>query len=688
MFRAPSPCSVATLLLAYAAMLAPLDAAAQTVDYEALEQVFGEPVTTSVTGKPQRASEAAASVVIITREDIRRSPARDIPALISAYAGIDVVRWTAAHTDVAVRGGIRPDNPGLLVMVNGRQAYLDHYGMTNWNLLGVALDEIQQIEVIAGPNSALFGFNAATGVVNIITIDPLRTQQAATSAQVGTEGQVQLAQSVAVKLSDAIGVRASASYTRSQELDGLNGSAAAPLGGFDADSVSKSANAELFLQPGVRTEMGLSLAHATSRQNDFVPNALVHPNDYKLTSLDAHVSHDTGWGALSARAFRNWTNVIAAGDGAIGATIADNMITSASANALVRLGSAHVVRAGVEFRDNKLNVNNGFSGSSHERVFAGSLMWEGTLSDRLTATAAGRVDRLNFLQHGLIDQPVIYSPADYDRALTTWSVNGALRYKLDDTTSLRLSGGRGIQAPSLFDLSLRLVASPPQDPFPYVLGGNPLLRPSIVDSGEIGLSRGLGEQAQLELTAYYSHVDVTSISGYDTPPFAAPPAYPFVWAGTDNVGGYRVWGITAAINGRFGTHWSWLANYSWTHVDERVDGHAGGARRWPLSLEDATPEHKLKGQLSYEAGRWLVSAAARYGSSTSHVVASAGFGLTPTTVMVRIGDSLGIDARIAYRVHRNLSLEVAGENLADDASAGLSPIPAERRLRAGLRVRF
>ena len=89
----------------------PVAAHAQSVNYTDLEQMFGEPVTTSVTGKPQRASEAPAALIIITRDDIRRSPANDIPGLIQAYAGIDVARWTAGQTDVVVRGGVRPYQP-------------------------------------------------------------------------------------------------------------------------------------------------------------------------------------------------------------------------------------------------------------------------------------------------------------------------------------------------------------------------------------------------------------------------------------------------------------------------------------------------------------------------------------------------------------------------------------------------
>lgn len=51
------------------------EAPAQDVNYDALEQVFGEPVTTSGTGSPQTASRAPADMQIITADGIRRSGA-------------------------------------------------------------------------------------------------------------------------------------------------------------------------------------------------------------------------------------------------------------------------------------------------------------------------------------------------------------------------------------------------------------------------------------------------------------------------------------------------------------------------------------------------------------------------------------------------------------------------------------
>lgn len=81
-----SPRAVAALaLLAVSGAAGAGTAAAQTVDYGALEQMFGEPVTMSVTGKPQRATDAPANIEIITQDDIRRSGATTIPKCSSSF---------------------------------------------------------------------------------------------------------------------------------------------------------------------------------------------------------------------------------------------------------------------------------------------------------------------------------------------------------------------------------------------------------------------------------------------------------------------------------------------------------------------------------------------------------------------------------------------------------------------------
>ncbi len=60
----------------------------------------------------------------------------------------------------------------MQVMVDGRSIYLPSIGGVRWDTLPLAIDDIERIEVVRGPNAASFGANAMTGIINIITRHP------------------------------------------------------------------------------------------------------------------------------------------------------------------------------------------------------------------------------------------------------------------------------------------------------------------------------------------------------------------------------------------------------------------------------------------------------------------------------------------------------------------------------------
>ncbi|MHB1204701.1 MAG: TonB-dependent receptor plug domain-containing protein [Rhodospirillaceae bacterium] len=166
-------------------------ALAQSIDYGSLQQLFGEPVTTSVTGSPQRASEVPAAMEIITADDVRRAGAYDIPGILSHATGVDVLQWTSDQADVGLRGYNQANSPRLLVLIDGRQVYADYYGFVPWSALPVEQSAIRQIEIVKGPSSALFGFNAVDGVINIVTFNPLYDEVNTVSVSGGTQDLVQ-----------------------------------------------------------------------------------------------------------------------------------------------------------------------------------------------------------------------------------------------------------------------------------------------------------------------------------------------------------------------------------------------------------------------------------------------------------------------------------------------------------------
>ena len=74
------------------------------------------------------------------------------------------------------RGGIRGFNqqlsPRVLVLINNRQAYVDALGANLFAYFPIGVEDIERIEIIRGPASALYGANGFSGIINIITVAP------------------------------------------------------------------------------------------------------------------------------------------------------------------------------------------------------------------------------------------------------------------------------------------------------------------------------------------------------------------------------------------------------------------------------------------------------------------------------------------------------------------------------------
>jgi iron complex outermembrane receptor protein len=136
-------------------------------------ELIKEEETVSIASRyEQPISQAPANVYVITDEDIRHSGATDIPTILRVVPGLEVMQTTGADFNVSVRGNNQLRANKLLVMVDGRSVFNDAEGNFLWKMLPVTLPEIKRIEVLKGPASVLYGFNAFDGVINIITKSP------------------------------------------------------------------------------------------------------------------------------------------------------------------------------------------------------------------------------------------------------------------------------------------------------------------------------------------------------------------------------------------------------------------------------------------------------------------------------------------------------------------------------------
>ena len=115
--------------------------------------------------------ESPSSITVLTREDIRRYGMTGLANILRNVQGVDVMSISASEQNVGIRGFNDLPSSKILSLFDSNPIYWEFYGLTTWGSLPVSLDEIERIEIIRGPGSALYGTNAFEGVINIIT-DP------------------------------------------------------------------------------------------------------------------------------------------------------------------------------------------------------------------------------------------------------------------------------------------------------------------------------------------------------------------------------------------------------------------------------------------------------------------------------------------------------------------------------------
>ncbi len=119
-----------------------------------------------------KASESPSSVWVIDRKMIESTAAVSIVDLLRRIPGLIPLDQTVGQSEIAVRGYGGEVNNRVLFMIDGRSAINDNYDTIDPMFLPVDIEDIERIEVLLGPASTLYGANAYSGVVNIITKEP------------------------------------------------------------------------------------------------------------------------------------------------------------------------------------------------------------------------------------------------------------------------------------------------------------------------------------------------------------------------------------------------------------------------------------------------------------------------------------------------------------------------------------
>jgi outer membrane receptor for ferrienterochelin and colicins len=568
-----------------ACVLHPGTAGAQAVDYGTLEQMFGEPITTSATGKPQRASDVPADMVIITQDDIRRSGADNIPDILQFVAGIDMRRYSFGDAEIAVRGYDSLVNPRLLVLVDGRQVYSDDYGYVAWNTIPVQLSEIRQIEVVRGPNTALFGFNAASGVINIITYDPLLDNRNTATVRGGTQGYGEGEAVATQHFGATAGVRVSVggwTATNFAQPD--------PVSTPPSRDASFNVDGRWQVAPNLLLSASGGMTDAQAERNLIIDA----DNRTQLNYGRIMAAAPTALGTIDLDVYRNKT-----ANNYVGLAADTDVVDVVRLSDLLRLDVSNVIRAGLEYRNNSGTPDIGPPASYGD--YAANFMWDWQISPSMELTNAVRADDLVLHYGSLLSQAPERPPDTFQSRLSAVSFNSGLVIHLTDRDMVRIMLSRGLQLPSLTDFGVDVSL------FGLTLLGSPQLAPESVWNAELAYDRTLQRlgatftgsiflQRNTDLLAAPGNTTLEVVDGRPTEVAAN--------VGSSNELGVEI-GLASAQNSEF----RWKVSYRYTAiVDDIMHGVAETA---VTSYDTGTPSHVVIVGAGYTRGRWEVDMQAR-----------------------------------------------------------------------------
>lgn len=142
----------------------------------------------SASRRPQPLYRAPATVYVVSGEELMASGAQTLWDGLRRVPGVDVIDIRSLYGGVSIRGLAKPLNNRTLVLLDGRTILDGYVDSPSWETAPVLMEDVERIEVVEGPISALYGANAINGVINIITRKPEQLQGGLISAGGGEPG--------------------------------------------------------------------------------------------------------------------------------------------------------------------------------------------------------------------------------------------------------------------------------------------------------------------------------------------------------------------------------------------------------------------------------------------------------------------------------------------------------------------
>lgn len=189
-----------------------------TLDVGLVSGVDLEQIQVTASRRQEKVLDAPASIDVILAEDLARAVVPSTIMSLRTVTGLDMVQTGIDRNEVVLRGFSNVFSGATLVLTDYRDAGSPSIGVNLHNLMPNISVDLDRVEVVRGPGSALYGAGVDAGVIHYITKDAFTHPGATVSVSGGEQSQMNVQARVARVLTDRIGVKVTGSYATAEDF--------------------------------------------------------------------------------------------------------------------------------------------------------------------------------------------------------------------------------------------------------------------------------------------------------------------------------------------------------------------------------------------------------------------------------------------------------------------------------------
>jgi vitamin B12 transporter len=483
-----------------------------------------------------RLADYTGSALVITAEQLEQRQTRDIADVLRDVPGV-AVAGVAGQTQIRLRGS---EANHVLVLVDGIEVSDPFAGEFD---IGTLQAEVgARVEVLRGPQSALYGPDAIGGVIVYESASGRSVPGFAARIEGGTQGTINGALRYGAA-GDTWDAALSAVVVSTDGQPNARGG----VRDIGRDSYTLSGKGNIEVADGLTLRAAARFIRTEGQFNDQDFNAANPTFGFVIDSPGSRFVNDAAYALIGVRAETlegRWTHDLSAqvaditrdNFGAFGPSNSSegNRIKASYVTAF-RLADAHNLTFATDYEQEgfRNTTPGGFAFTGRREIeqvgFVGEYRYSGEVFDLSAA-----------LRHDINDR---FADA------TTFRFGAG--YRVTDTTRLRAAAGSGVKNPGFFEL------------FGFVDGrfiGNDALRPEKSTGWEVGIDQDIGDAARLSVTWFDSELEGEIFTAFPPPAFIATPG--------NRATTSQQRGIEVSLAARIGPQWSLDAAYSYLDAEE------------------------------------------------------------------------------------------------------------------------